>query len=197
MQNYIYKTKKDFTQYKTKEDFLKDFPITDGLLDLSRQQINDDDLKHILELIGEEPSLKGLDLDDNELTTLPVGVFKRLSSLERLYLSFNKFATLTAGAFKGLSSLKELYLDFNQFTTLTADVFEGLSSLKILSLDFDQLTTLLKSLRSILPNCLFPNSHIVKNGKCIFADDDNAIAKLQSVKENIQKTIKIMETNNI
>lgn len=184
----------DFTQYKTKEAFLKDFEIKNGILDLSNQQMNDDDLKHILELIGEESSLKGLDLNDNELTTLPVGVFKRLSSLERLYLGFNKFATLTAGAFKGLSSLEILYLLCNQFTTLPT------------------------SLRAILPNC-----DIIKDSDCIFVDDvasnqetpvieksnviellnaqlqdvDNAIAKLQSVKENIQKTIKIMETTNI
>ena len=39
----------NFTQYKTKEDFLKDFPIIDGSLNLINNQINDDDLIKIME----------------------------------------------------------------------------------------------------------------------------------------------------
>ena len=119
-------TKKDFTQYKTKEDFLKDFPIINGCLNLSNKQINDNDLTHILRLIGVEPRLKELYLFGNKLKTLPVGVFNGLSSLEWLYLPHNKLKTLPVGIFNGLSNLKRLDLDNNKLKTLPMSIKKSL-----------------------------------------------------------------------
>lgn len=144
--------KKDFTQYNTKEDFLKDFPIIDGCLNLSNQQINDNDLIHILRLIGVEPSLKRLDLDNNQLKTLPVDIFNGLSNLEGLSLSSNNLTDIPVGIFNDLSSLKKLFLHSNKLKTLPVGVFNGLSNLELLYLDNNKLKTLPMSIKKSLPN---------------------------------------------
>ena len=118
--------KKEFTQYKTKEDFLKDFQIRSGYLDLSDNQINDNDLIHILKLIGVEPRLKKLHLYDNQLETLPVGIFNNLSNLKVLSLSHNKLKTLPVGVFNGLSNLEMLYLYYNKLKTLPISIKKSL-----------------------------------------------------------------------
>ena len=142
----------NFTEYKTKEDFLKDFPIENNALDLSNKQINDNDLIHILKLIGVEPSLKRLELQNNQLETLPVGVFNGLSNLECISLFGNKLKTLPVDIFNDLSNLERLYLDNNQLKTLPVGVFNGLSNLKRLYLYNNKLETLPMSIKKSLPN---------------------------------------------
>jgi Leucine-rich repeat (LRR) protein len=160
--------KKDFTQYKTKEDFLKDFPIRDGALHLCYKQINDDDLKHILELIGEEPSLEVLSLDSNELTTLPVG------------------------AFEGLSSLKRLYLSSNQLTTLPKSLKSILPNCNIIK---DDKCIFVDDVASNQETPVIAKSNVIDVLNAKVQDIDKEIAKLQFYKKNIQKTIKIMQNN--
>ena len=130
----------NFTQYKTKEAFLRKYPIENGQLNLSNKGITDDDLKHIVELLGNELSVEVLSLYNNQLTEIHPDTFKGISSLERLYLDNNKLTTIHPDTFKGLSSLKWLSLPYNQLTTIHPDTFKGLSSLKWLSLPYNQLT---------------------------------------------------------
>jgi len=181
----------NFTQYKTKEAFLKDYPITFpnidnvGMLDLSNKGITDDDLKHIVELLGNELSLKYLFLYNNQLTEIHPNTFKGLSSLVRLDLSYNKISYIHPDTFKGLgslkwlnlagnqlteihpdtfkslSSLKWLNLRDNQLTEIHPDTFKGLSSLELLYLYDNQLTQLHKSITEMLPDCsIYTNDNI-------------------------------------
>ena len=83
-----------------------------------------------------------LDLVNNQLTTLPAGVFDGLSSLQGLWLNHNGLTTLPEGLFDGLSGLEVLNLDNNQLTTLPEGLFVDLTNLWELSLSNNQLTTL-------------------------------------------------------
>ena len=87
-------------------------------------------------------SLESLSLNDNALTSLPSGVFSELSSLTDLKLYDNALTALPAGTFRGLSSLLFLTLHNNALTTLPAGIFSGLSSLRSLYLNNNALSTL-------------------------------------------------------
>ena len=122
-------TKINFTEYATKEDFLKDFPIINGYLSLSRRQINDNDLIHILKLIGVEPSLEWLDLCYNQLTYLPADIFNGLSNLKRLDLYNNQLKTLPMSIKKSLPNDCKIHTD-NDFKWVE-DVIENKSGEQI------------------------------------------------------------------
>ena len=76
-----------------------------------------------------------LGLEANQFQSLPVGVFDSLSVRLALDLSDNKLETLPAGLFAGLGTLSSLDLENNQLETLPAGVFAGLTSLRALKLD--------------------------------------------------------------
>ena len=130
-------TKINFTEYKTKEDFLKDFQIRSGYLDLSDKQINDNDLTHILKLIGVEPNLKELSLHSNKLTDIPTDIFNCLSSLEGLYLYDNQLETLQVGVFNGLSNLECISLYDNKLETLQMSIKKSLPNDCVIRTDND------------------------------------------------------------
>ncbi|CAM9912692.1 unnamed protein product, partial [Ectocarpus fasciculatus] len=65
------------------------------------------DLASCLEAAGPE-NITTLRLGNNELTTLPEGIFGGLTALESLTLSSNELATLPEGIFGGLTSLEWL-----------------------------------------------------------------------------------------
>ena len=78
------------------------------------------------------PFLKTLNLCDNELTTLPEGLFTGSWDVatggQELNLCDNELTTLPEGAFAGLHGLKILNLSGNQLTTLPEGLFTGLST---------------------------------------------------------------------
>uniref|UniRef100_A0A6J0TRF0 Extracellular matrix protein 2-like n=1 Tax=Pogona vitticeps TaxID=103695 RepID=A0A6J0TRF0_9SAUR len=77
-------------------------------------------LKHVPRL--SDSALKTLYLAENEITSIPAGIFLGLPSLEWLDLSKNKLDSegLHPGAFKNLTKLKRLNLDGNQLTKIPA-----------------------------------------------------------------------------
>ncbi|MYA98496.1 leucine-rich repeat protein, partial [Candidatus Poribacteria bacterium] len=87
-------------------------------------------------------ALTVLGLSNNQLTSLPVGVFDELSALTNLVLHNNQLTVLSAGVFDGLTALTQLQLNNNQLTTLPTDVFDELSALTDLYLQNNQLTSL-------------------------------------------------------
>jgi len=108
-------------------------------------------------LSGEEPieigsqlwvdgKLDSLDLDHNQLTTLPESI-GNLSSLEYLDLYYNQLTTLPE-SIGNLSSLLGLWLGRNQLTTLPESI-GNLSSLELLWVEFNQLTTLIESIGNL------------------------------------------------
>jgi len=113
-------------------------------------------------------SLNFLDLSDNQISSLPSGIFRPCESMTELHLANNSLSTLEESLFDGLGSLEildlsgnllvssqlrprlmrdlvslvELVLSRNQFDKVV-DIFSTMSaSLKVLKLDHNSLTAL-------------------------------------------------------
>ncbi len=108
-----------------------------GWLDLSQAGISSLQADDFSGLAG----LTKLNLNNNQLETLPAGVFVGLN-LRFLGLETNRLRTLPAGVFDGLTSLREVRLLINRLETLPKEVFADLNSLRILDLEFNRLHTL-------------------------------------------------------
>ncbi len=81
-------------------------------------------------------------LENNQLTTLPPGLFDGLSAVEILQLNGNHLDSLPVGAFEGLSAVWLLHLHDNRLSSLPAGVFDGLTSLQQLLLVDNRLSRL-------------------------------------------------------
>ena len=86
--------------------------------------------------------INSLDLSNNELESLPAGVFFGLSVRYGLALSENRLESLPAGVFSGLSVRGSLLLDNNELETLPAGVFSDLRANGTLDLSNNRLETL-------------------------------------------------------
>ncbi len=110
---------------------------------VTQLNLNGNDLTTLPEgVFSQCDSLKTLHLEDNRLATLPSGIFAGLINLQELYLIGNQLVTLPAGIFGGLTNLQELWLNDNQLTNLSPSVFAGLTNLQHLLLNRNQLATL-------------------------------------------------------
>ncbi len=87
-------------------------------------------------------ALETLELDGNELGSLPDNVFSGLTVLNTLYLNGNELTSLPAGVFSGLTALQALQLHENELTSLPAGVFSGLTALQVLQLQENELGSL-------------------------------------------------------
>ena len=87
---------------------------------------------------GHPPSglsaLEALNLNGNELESLPDGLLSALSALESLELNGNDLNSLDAGVFSGLSALEVLKLNGNELESLPDGLLSGLSALETLEL---------------------------------------------------------------
>jgi hypothetical protein len=103
-------------------------------------------------------ALEGLNLDTNELTTLPATVFNGLTNLRRLILYNDylpgqetlrydkmKINDLPETVFHRLTKLEHLAIGGNQLTSVPEKVFNGLTNLRDLDLSSNKLTTLPKT----------------------------------------------------
>ena len=114
-----------------------------GLINLTELDLDRNELTSLpTRVFSGLSSLNVLDLDRNELIGLPDRVFSGLSSLTELDLGGNELTSLPVGVFSGLSSLTELHLDGNALTSLPVGVFSGLSSLTALDLGNNYLMSL-------------------------------------------------------
>ncbi|MDE0019028.1 MAG: cadherin domain-containing protein, partial [Candidatus Poribacteria bacterium] len=82
------------------------------------------------------------DLDGNQLSTLPSGIFDNLTQLIWLGLINNQLSTLPAGIFDNLTQRMALSLSGNQLSTLPAGIFKNMAQLTRLDLDGNQLSAL-------------------------------------------------------
>ena len=79
-------------------------------------------------------SLDALDLGHNRLTSLPRGSFRDLSMVSWVRLNNNQLAFLNQDTFSGMDNLHEISLNNNRLTRIPVGAFEGLSSLRTLHL---------------------------------------------------------------
>nr|AGJ51104.1 variable lymphocyte receptor C [Petromyzon marinus] len=88
---------------------------------------------------GIPASTEKLQLDFNQLTSIPGKAFHGLTRLTFLGLSDNKLPSLPVGVFDQLKNLNELRLNYNQLKSLPPRVFDSLTKLTTLSLSTNQL----------------------------------------------------------
>nr|AGJ51089.1 variable lymphocyte receptor C [Petromyzon marinus]AGJ51111.1 variable lymphocyte receptor C [Petromyzon marinus] len=80
-----------------------------------------------------------LNLDSNKLQSLPVGVFDQLESLGQLHLQVNQLKSLPPGVFDGLTKLTWLNLHTNQLQSIPKGAFDKLTNLQTLYLQQNEL----------------------------------------------------------
>ena len=86
--------------------------------------------------------MEWLQLDYNNLRTLPEGIFKGLRNLERLWIQEVTLETLPDGVVDGMLALKDLLLGKNYLRSIPEGVVRGLSNLEHLRLDGNAFDTI-------------------------------------------------------
>lgn len=82
-----------------------------------------------------------IEMNDNLIREIPVGVFQGLPPLKVLYLHNNQISNLHEGLFQGLQWLESLSLYNNSITTLNPGVFQDLTALYSLFLSRNQIAS--------------------------------------------------------
>nr|AIO08253.1 variable lymphocyte receptor C [Petromyzon marinus] len=80
-----------------------------------------------------------LGLSNNKLPFLPVGVFDQIKHLNELRLDRNQLKSLPSGVFDRLTKLKELWLNSNQLQSIPKGAFDKLTNLQTLDLSENKL----------------------------------------------------------
>lgn len=83
-----------------------------------------------------------LDLDSNEISSVPGEIFRNCNQLRYLSMENNFISNIDNNAFAGLSQLNELSLTNNSVRTLNSYIFSSLTSLVHLSLDNNDIENL-------------------------------------------------------
>ena len=158
---------KDYVIQRIKE-FTLNNPGTWINLNLSSNSLGNDlaFLRDLLQAIvttvhNWETDLASLNLDLNQLSSLPERPFEGLTNLQKLYLSSNQLENLAESVFEGLNNLQDLSLYNNQLKHLPGRLFEGLYNLQKLSLSSNQLESvperLFEGLNSLQDLSLYSN----------------------------------------
>ncbi|KAF5290884.1 hypothetical protein FQA39_LY14564 [Lamprigera yunnana] len=90
-------------------------------------------------------NLRLLDISQNNLEYLPIGIFQNLKNLKYLYMWSNKFSTLNTKTFEDLENLEILELRNTNLESLPDDIFYSLINLRMISLAMNKLSTLSKN----------------------------------------------------
>ena len=107
----------------------RSFPISLTSLELSGDNLTDDDIKEIGKLVN----LESLYLSNNQIGD--ISPLSRLTNLETLSLSNNQISDISS--LSGLTNLKSLYLDNNQISNIEA--LSQLTNLEVLFLNNNQI----------------------------------------------------------
>eukprot|EP01138_Halocafeteria_seosinensis_P003983 gb/GECG01004072.1/.p1 GENE.gb/GECG01004072.1/~~gb/GECG01004072.1/.p1 ORF type:complete len:231 (+),score=9.47 gb/GECG01004072.1/:1-693(+) len=97
-------------------------------------------------------SVRRLYMGRNPLSSLPDGVFRYLTNLERLLLDRNSLSSISKESFEGLGKVTEMYLNDNSLSSLPVDVFQHMPNLDRLLLDHNCLRSLPRNVFDGLTN---------------------------------------------
>ncbi|XP_015123480.1 insulin-like growth factor-binding protein complex acid labile subunit [Diachasma alloeum] len=111
------------------------------LTQLSELHLDDNRISEIQAEAFSGLNLRTIDLRNNSLTSVPVGVFRNLLDLETLNLGLNKIRTVSYNDFCGCIQLRWLNLDYNEIYHIDASAFWGFN-FNILDLSHNNLTVL-------------------------------------------------------
>lgn len=109
---------------------LENLQWSTGVLAISKDTFKDAD------------ELKKLNLDDNQIQTLPSNVFENAKHLQDIQLSRNNINLIEDDAFSGLTHLQSLLLNQNSLTIIKANTFVRIVNLIKLELNFNQIETI-------------------------------------------------------
>ena len=116
-------------------DLTTEYLLSIRILDLSGRGVSS---LSVRDLAGLE-SLEELNLGNNDVRSLPSGIFSSNSALEILNLEHNRLPDLPADTFAGLGRLRSLDLGNNRLSTLPAGIFSPLATLEYLGLSGNRL----------------------------------------------------------
>ena len=122
---------------------------------------------------------------NNQLSSLPAGIFDNLTNLQVLWLSGNPFSSLPAGIFDNLTNLTTLLLNENPLSSLPAGIFDNLTNLTQLALATTQLNS--------LPAGIFDNLTNLTDLRV----NDNQLSSLPAgIFDNLTNLTRLWLTNN-
>ncbi|KAG5853015.1 hypothetical protein ANANG_G00068640 [Anguilla anguilla] len=87
-------------------------------------------------------NVTALELNSNQITSLPPDLFIRYWNLERLHLQNNSIKSISNRAFSGLYHLRKLFLSQNRITKLKTGVFRDLHNLEWLIMDDNKISSI-------------------------------------------------------
>ncbi|XP_028929348.1 leucine-rich repeat neuronal protein 3 [Ornithorhynchus anatinus] len=109
-------------------EYSEDFPVNLTGLDLSQNN-----LSSVININAQKmPQLLSVYLEENKLTELPEECLSGLDSLQELYINHNLLSAISPGAFIGLRNLLRLHLNSNRLQMINREWFEALPNLEIL-----------------------------------------------------------------
>ncbi|XP_006122570.1 leucine-rich repeat neuronal protein 3 [Pelodiscus sinensis] len=111
-----------------KIEYSVDFPVNLTGLDLSQNN-----LSSVINInLRKMPQLLSVYLEENKLTELPEECLSGLNNLQELYINHNLLSTIAPGAFIGLDNLLRLHLNSNSLQMINSKWFEAIPNLEIL-----------------------------------------------------------------
>lgn len=127
----------------TVADLIKIFnKVPEFNLEIHHLQFSNNQLDTLPEgLFQNLTTLREIILYGSQLTSLPENLFQNLTGLRKIVLDDGLLTSIPKGLFQGLINLESLSLRNNKLTELHEELFQGLTNLHFLFLDKNQLTT--------------------------------------------------------
>ncbi|XP_069692523.1 chaoptin-like isoform X1 [Periplaneta americana] len=126
-----------------------------NLLTLQRLNLEANNMTTVpWESLAELSTLQFLNMQHNGLSKLERGAFGRLPVVFDLNLAHNRISNVTTRAFEGLLQLLTLNLTANNLTYIPNGAFQGLVSLRTLDLSHNRLEKLDNKTHGLLDDCL-------------------------------------------
>ncbi|XP_037309119.2 toll-like receptor 21 [Pungitius pungitius] len=141
-------------EIKITDQMLNDCPTITGILDLSRNHLEN---TNCLKFLNKQKSITTINVEHNHLTFLKSCQKPHLeysNNLTELSYRYNRILNVDSNAFNSTPNVKTLKLNINIIAYFHCDALKGLKSLETLRLDNNILTDLLR--------CMFRDNHNLK-----------------------------------